>query len=36
VSYSAARPGYAVHLDSASSVADVQALIRARGTPEGW
>src|SRR5262249_37638898 len=30
VSYSAARPGYEVHLDSASSVADVQALISAR------
>jgi len=30
VSYSAARPGYEVHLDSASSVADVQSLIRAR------
>src|SRR5713226_3468823 len=30
VSYFAARPGYDVRLDSASSVADVQALIRAR------
>jgi predicted amidohydrolase YtcJ len=45
-SYFAWRPGYAVHLDSASSVADVQALIRARAaslkagewitTVEGW
>jgi predicted amidohydrolase YtcJ len=30
ISYFAGRPGYAVHLDSASSVAEVQAIIRAR------
>src|SRR5215813_11508389 len=32
VSYFAARPGYDVRLDSAASVADVQALIRARAS----
>ena len=46
ISYFAWRPGYTVHLDSASSVADVQTLIRARAaglkpgewitTVEGW
>jgi predicted amidohydrolase YtcJ len=46
ISYFAWRPGYTVHLDSASSITDVQALIRARAaglktgewitTVEGW
>src|SRR5690349_11601296 len=39
LSYFAGRPGYVVHLDSASSVADVQSVIHARAAslkPGDW